>query len=139
MLTGAASAEEVMGQAVPHNKQSTGAVTGTVFDPNGAVVSYTLIRIESSSLSVQIESDEEGRYRIELPVGSYRVTVKFPDIKPSFKYEEEDLQVVAGVIENLDIPLEYISFCECVDVSPSKEIIPIITPVHKRMAYRKIQ
>src|SRR5260370_27411695 len=60
---------------------STGAITGTVTDPNGAVVAGTVVtaRNKRTSMEFSATSDENGVYLIRnVPAGGYEVRLQNP-------------------------------------------------------------
>ena len=63
---------------------STGAITGTVTDPNGAVVAGVTVTAKNLRTSIEYtaKTSDEGIYIIRnLPVGSYEVTLDAPAFK----------------------------------------------------------
>ena len=64
---------------------STGALTGTVTDPSGAVVANATVtlRSEDTSQSLTTATDESGFYRFSLlPPGEYELTVDAAGFSP---------------------------------------------------------
>ena len=63
--------------ATTYGQQTTGALTGTVTDPKGAVVPGVSVTIEGVSVgfSRTVQTDNDGKFRFgQLPAGNYRVT-----------------------------------------------------------------
>jgi hypothetical protein len=52
----------------------SGSVRGTIFDSNEAVVQNVKVYFESDTLKRETVTNDEGDYKIELPVGVYQVT-----------------------------------------------------------------
>src|SRR4026207_1512768 len=69
-------------QTVLNGQEATGKIIGTVSDPQGAVipgakVTATNTGSQSSQVSREAVTDEDGNYQIPaLPIGTYRVTVE---------------------------------------------------------------
>jgi hypothetical protein len=57
---------------------SSGHVKGTVFDSNGAVITNIKVIFETNGLKSETITNGEGFYKIELPVGVYRITTYSP-------------------------------------------------------------
>ncbi len=56
----------------------SGSVKGTIFDSNEAVVQNVKVYFESDTLRRETLTNDDGDYKIELPVGVYRVTTNSP-------------------------------------------------------------
>ncbi len=85
---------------------STGALTGTVSDPNGAVVAGAQVKVtnEATGESRTVVAQENGNYTVPLLLpGSYRVEFSATGFKQSFK---PALQVNVTETARLDIQLE---------------------------------
>jgi len=91
-----------------HNSfaQSTGGLSGTVKDPNGAVVQGASVTVKSNgtNLTRDVVTNEDGRWTATvLPVGSYIVTY----VKDGFKKaSHSNIDVEASVTRSVDVTLE---------------------------------
>jgi len=52
-----------------------GILSGTVADPSGAKITHAAVRVESGSLQRDTTTDTTGSFNLQLPPGSYAVTV----------------------------------------------------------------
>jgi len=102
-------------------QQPTGAVQGTVTDPQGAVVPNATITAKSNatSLTRTVTSNNEGQYSIsQLPPDIYEVRVAAPNFKTSVARE---VTVTVGANVPLDFKLEIGGAAEEVTVLGSSE------------------
>jgi iron complex outermembrane recepter protein len=83
--------------------QQTGRITGIVVDVNGSRVVGAAIRIESSDFKQTKRSDDEGRFELEAPAGTYELTVEQSGFK---KYRRRDVRVGSGTRELGNVQLE---------------------------------
>src|SRR5579871_3579305 len=84
--------------------QEAGRITGTVVDPNGAVVSGATVQARNSSGAVvKASSSAQGQYTLSAPAGTYDVTVAVPGVKG---YMRKGVAVAAGKTVTLEIRLE---------------------------------
>lgn len=84
--------------------QSTATITGTITDPSGAAVVGTTISahlVDSKAVPASVQSGPDGRYSIDLPPGTYHVTVR----APSFAIVEQQLALAAGEKRMWDVRL----------------------------------
>jgi uncharacterized membrane protein len=51
-------------------------ITGVVLDPNGARIPAASVRIENAKVSREAYTSDEGAFEVELPAGTYRITVE---------------------------------------------------------------
>ena len=58
-------------------------LNGFVEDPSGARVPHARILIQSKDLSRETVTDSIGRFSVELPIGTYEITVEFTGFRPS--------------------------------------------------------
>ncbi len=90
--------------AVSAQPQSTATITGTITDPSGAAVVGTTISahlVDSKAVPASVQSGPDGRYSIDLPPGTYHVTVR----APSFAIVEQQLALAAGEKRMWDVRL----------------------------------
>lgn len=103
-------AEQTKDEVKPVTKQisytgSTGAVTGVVRDPNGAIIPGANVTAtnEATKQERKATTDSEGRYMIiNLPPGKYSVTVDSPGFLRSVAV---NIPVIAGSTTDVDIVL----------------------------------
>ncbi len=97
-------------------QNTTGAITGTVRDPSGAVVAGALItaRNEATGLMRSTESSGEGLYRVSLlPAGTYSVTVE----KEGFKTQTQTgVRIEILQVRSVDFTLELGSVTDMITV-----------------------
>jgi uncharacterized membrane protein len=51
-------------------------IVGVVLDPNGARIPSAAVRIENAKATREAYTSDEGSFEVELPAGTYRVTVE---------------------------------------------------------------
>ena len=86
--------------------QATGGLSGTISDPNGAIVQGANVTVKniSTNLTRNAVSNEEGRWTISLlPVGNYSVTYEKDGFKKSVS---ENVAVEASVTRAVEAILE---------------------------------
>jgi hypothetical protein len=86
--------------------QVTGALSGTVQDPNGAVVPGATVTVknDATNLTRTAVTNDEGRWTINsLPVGSYALSIEKEGFK---KAASKEAPVEASVTRTVDITLE---------------------------------
>jgi hypothetical protein len=86
--------------------QATGSLSGTVRDPNDAVIQGATVTVKNSAtnLTRTVVSDDEGRWTIPvLPVGIYSVTYEKEGFK---KTVSENIEVEASVPRAVETRLE---------------------------------
>ena len=102
----------------------TGALVGTVKDPDGAVVPGAVVRVTSSALlggERQTTTSDRGQWRLQvLPPGTYVLTV---EVAPAFAtYREESIRVGGGETVELTVVLRLAGVAESITVQPSSDI-----------------
>ena len=97
--TGAASRQ------TPSDPHISGTVQGVTSDFVGALVPNAVLVFESGAFSREVISDEAGRFKLELPPGVYRMTVKSFGIFDPF--QRKGIRVRAGKTKSLDVVLKY--------------------------------
>ena len=116
--------------------QDTVNVKGTVFAEIGAVVPGAKILIESETLTRTIQSDDLGRFKIDLPLGEYKLSINLQ----GFKGFAKDLTLSAGLNEEIVIELQAApggsgDWC-CYD--PELRIAAVHARVFEKMGPRKL-
>src|SRR5215472_12287162 len=83
-----------------------GTITGTVADPAGAVVASAPIEARNTETGIlyQAETSTTGNYTlVQLPVGTYEVSVTVPGFK---KYVRQNILVEVAQTARIDVALE---------------------------------
>lgn len=76
---------------------------GVVLDANNARITGASVRVESARFSLETESDGEGNFQLELPAGTYRLTVE----KEGFKrFSLSPLRLSAGGQEVVSVHMK---------------------------------
>jgi flagellar hook assembly protein FlgD len=88
----------------PAQTQAVGYLEGEVVDPRGAVVSRVPIAIESKTFKLQVLTDGEGKYRVELPAGTYRVTAEASSFR---RFRQKKVVIDPKVTTKLNINLKF--------------------------------
>ncbi len=86
--------------------QTTGGLTGTVKDPNGAVVQGASVSVKNinTNLTRDVVTNDDGRWTVTvLPVGSYTVSYSKDGFK---KASNSGIEVEASVTRSVDVTLE---------------------------------
>jgi hypothetical protein len=106
--------------------QNNGSITGTVKDPNGAVVPGASVTVSDASLAVNEsgKTNEVGIFAfVELPPGTYAVTVESQGFK---KTEKRDIELpVSSRINIGDVLLEIGSITDTVDVKADQGLLEV--------------
>lgn len=86
-------------------RKATASITGTVEDPNGAVVEDARVELEDSSGTVKrvVQSEADGQFLFRgLPSGTFKVTVTGKGwgtfVSPAIQLHDDDFRIVTGVI-----------------------------------------
>jgi len=88
--------------AISQSVERMSRVAGVVVDVNEARVVGASIRIENSDVVKAVRSNDEGRFAVEVPAGTYQITVTQNGFK---KFYLPRFRVGAGTRE-VKIPLE---------------------------------
>ena len=112
---------------VPAHAQSSGTLTGTVYDPVGAPIDGILVSIESglfgAGISEQRPTDKAGQYRFEkLPPGVYTITLA-TEFAPSIEVSLGEAQLARHDIR-MQIEEVIGTFSVCVNCDPSPRYVP---------------
>jgi len=100
-----------------------GTITGTIGDPAGAVVPNAPIEAKNTETGAlfQVASSETGNFTlVQLPVGSYEISVTVPGFK---KYVRQNITVGTAQTVRVDIGLEVGSATESVTVSEQSSLL----------------
>lgn len=83
---------------------SAGYLKGEIVDPRGAVIPNVSIIIEAENFRRVALTDDEGNYKVELPVGVYRITAE----KVAFRrFRQKQITIEPKVVSKLNISLKY--------------------------------
>lgn len=80
----------------------TGRVAGLVVDVNDARIVGARITLENAEVKRTRRSDDEGRFDVEVPAGTYQITVEQPGFK---KFQLPEFRVGTDVSE-LNVRME---------------------------------
>jgi uncharacterized membrane protein len=78
-------------------------ISGVVLDRNDARIVGAAITIKNEGFVRRVRSDDEGRFELELPAGTYEISVEQRGFKT---YKLSSLRVDAGATAQIDIHLE---------------------------------
>lgn len=101
----------------------TGAITGTITDPTGAVVPNTKITVTNvaTNVSNSTQSNESGIYNLLfLPAGKYRVNAEATGFKSA---SLPPFQLEVNQTARIDIPLQIGQASETVEVSAAAPVL----------------
>jgi len=107
----------MLGTLLVAQSTTDGAISGTVFDANGAVVPKAQITIHNNGTNAEqnLQSDDSGYFRaLKLQPGSYSVTVTRQGFAT---YKAEQVIVQVGSVTELSPRLKVAGATETVDVS----------------------
>lgn len=88
------------------SNESTEFISGTVYDPNKAVIPKADIVLthKESKREYRVKSDEDGTYRISgLEVGEYKIDIFFPGFRI---FKKQDLKINSGEALQLNVTLQ---------------------------------
>lgn len=99
-----------------------GTITGTISDPAGAVVASASIEVRNSETGAvyQAGSSATGNYVVQLPTGTYELSVTVPGFK---KYVRQNLALPVAQTLRIDVNLEVGSAAESVTVTEAAPLL----------------
>ena len=99
-----------------------GTITGTISDPAGAVVSSATVQVKNVDTGALFEvgSSATGNYVVQLPTGTYTLTVSVPGFK---SYVRQGLAVPVAQTLRVDVTLEVGSASESVTVTEATPLL----------------
>jgi outer membrane cobalamin receptor len=106
--------------------QSIATLTGTLTDPSGAAISGAQIQarpVSASSEPYRATSGVDGQFRLNLPAGRYRVTIRHESFRPL----KQQFDLVAGEARAWNARLELEAMSASVVVSAAAEPAPAST------------
>jgi len=89
---------------LPQTNQDAGYLEGEVVDPSGAVVPGVSITVEAKNIKRTVLTDGEGKYRVELPPGKYRVTAEALAFR---RFRQKKVVIESKVAFRLNINLKF--------------------------------
>ena len=117
---------------VPAHAQATGGLSGTVADPNGAVVQGANVTAKNTATNFMrnTTTNENGRWSlVSLPVGTYSVTYEKEGFKKSVS---QDATVEVSVTRSLEVALEIGTADVFVDVTSDQSLVQAESPTISR-------
>ena len=81
----------------------TGRLAGMVVDVNGSRIAGATITIERDQFEKVVKSNDEGRFEVEVPPGTYQLTVEQAGFK---KFYLPDFRFAAGTCELVNIHMD---------------------------------
>jgi uncharacterized membrane protein len=81
----------------------TSRIVGTVLDKNESRIIGAVVKIENAQFSRTAASDEEGVFEVEVPAGTYLITVEMEGFK---KFELSSFRAKADARKRLSIHME---------------------------------
>jgi len=108
-------------------QETTGGLQGTVKDPAGAVVAKATVTVTGTTMigSKVLVTDSSGYYRFaNLPPGVYTIVVKAEGFET---FKREGVNIDAGRLPSVDIPLKVGSASTTVEVSGAAPVIDTTT------------
>src|SRR5688572_30243219 len=112
--------------------QATGRLSGTVADPNGAVVQGASVTVKNTATNFtrNTTTNEDGRWSVaSLPVGRYSVSYEKEGFKKSVS---QDASVEASVTRGLEVALEIGTADVFVDVTSDQSLVQAESPTISR-------
>jgi hypothetical protein len=99
-----------------------GTITGTIFDPAGAVVPGAAIEVKSADTGAVYQggTSATGNYVIPVPVGRYTLTVTVKGFK---KFVRENLVVTVATDVRQDVPLSVGDVTDTITVTESAPLL----------------
>jgi uncharacterized membrane protein len=80
----------------------TSRIRGLIVDANGARITGALITVESTHFRRQLETNEEGKFQVELPADAYHLSVE----KAGFKKWVSSFRTQQDSIHNLTVRMK---------------------------------
>lgn len=112
--------------------QATGGLSGTVSDPNGAVIqrANVIVKNNATNLTRNTVTNDEGRWTLALlPVGTYSVTYEKEGFKKSVS---QNTEVEASVTRAVEVTLEVGATDIFVDVTSDQPLVQAETAAVSR-------
>src|SRR5436190_10248722 len=99
-----------------------GTITGTIADPVGALVASAPVQVRNMETGAiyQAGSSATGNYVVQLPTGTYELSVTVPGFK---RYVRQNLVVPVAQTLRIDVNLEVGSAAESVTVTEAAPLL----------------
>ncbi|MEK6302730.1 MAG: carboxypeptidase-like regulatory domain-containing protein [Acidobacteriota bacterium] len=114
-------------------------VRGEIATQSGALIPGAAVRFESQAFNVTIQSDQAGRFELDVPVGKYKLSVACL----GFKYFAQDVVLNSGSNAEIVIELEFAPGLPRMPhpaiAEPEVTIEAIHAPVFQKMAPMKLR
>ncbi|MGE0130672.1 MAG: carboxypeptidase regulatory-like domain-containing protein [Blastocatellales bacterium] len=117
---------------IASSQSQPGTITGTVKDPNGAVVAdaRVTVRNEATGATRDAATDSQGRFKVEgLASGGYNITIK----RDGFKTAERAVAIESGKTATVEIKLEIAETRAEVTVATKGSITPNSDPNYRAL------
>src|ERR1051325_8405305 len=111
-----------------YSQTSTGSISGTITDPNGAAVPSAKIEATDTATgrTFPTQSTEAGLYVLPtLPVGKYNISVEHAGFK---KYVQTDLEVRVALRQTLDMRLEIGEVQQTIEITADVPLLETTNP-----------
>ena len=112
---------------VVYTQSSTGSISGTVADESQAVLPNAAVTVNNTEtgLSRTAQTTEDGRFKfVNLPVGSYQVTVEAPNFA---KYVQTGIKLLVNQDAVIDVALKTGGLQETVIVTENASLLNTTT------------
>lgn len=118
----------VLASTLAFAQETTGGITGTVKDPQGAVVSGATVEVSGSALITgtrTAKSDNGGNYRFSnLPPGTYDISVTASGFGSA---KQTGLKLDVGALPTVNFSLKVGAASEVIEVSGEAQIVDVTT------------
>src|SRR5689334_25447744 len=111
-----------LGAGLLPGQSDRGTITGAIADPAGAVVAGAAIDVRNAETGAtyQVGSSGTGNYTVQVPAGTYGLTVTVPGFK---RYVRQGLTVPVEQTLRIDVTLEVGSSAESVTVTEAAPLL----------------
>jgi Carboxypeptidase regulatory-like domain len=89
--------------ALQASSAQTSRLAGMVVDANGSRIAGATITVERDQFERVVKSDDEGRFEVEVPSGTYQITVEQPGFK---KFHLPNFRFAPGACELVNIHMD---------------------------------
>lgn len=114
------------------SQSQSGAISGTVKDPNGAVVAgaQVIVRNEATGEARDAITDGQGRFKVErLAPGAYKITIK----RDGFRTAEQNVAIESDKTSTVEIKLEITETRAEITVATKGSITPNTDPNYRAL------
>jgi hypothetical protein len=83
--------------------QLTGSLKGVIVGLYGNPVGGASVIVENKNIKREVTADDEGNFKVELPDGTYRITVKSPGLKAyrkKLKFQRDETKTLKIVLQS---------------------------------------